>query len=196
MSLEEDLISCGCWPVCGVDEAGRGPLAGPVVAAAVIMAPACALRLLVRDSKQLSANRREKIFQQLVSSDEVHIGVSVVDAAAIDEMNILKATLHAMGEAVFKLTDPPHYALVDGNALPKLPCQAIPVIRGDATEPSISAASIIAKVTRDRFMIQMDEQYPGYGFAQHKGYPTREHVEAIRKFGACPIHRRTFRGVC
>jgi ribonuclease HII len=196
MSLEEDLISCGCWPVCGVDEAGRGPLAGPVVAAAVIMAPSSKLRSIVRDSKLLTENRREEIFKRLISSDEVSIGISVVDAASIDEMNILQATLKAMEEAVYKLTIAPHYALVDGNALPKLPCQGIPVIAGDENEPSISAASIVAKVTRDRLMILMDKQYPGYGFARHKGYPTKAHVAAIRTLGACPIHRRTFRGVC
>jgi ribonuclease HII len=196
MSLEEDLISCGCWPVCGVDEAGRGPLAGPVVAAAVIMAPSSRLRSIVRDSKLLTENRREEIFKRLISSDEVSIGISVVDAASIDEMNILQATLKAMEEAVYKLTIAPLYALVDGNALPKLPCQGIPVIAGDENEPSISAASIVAKVTRDRLMILMDKQYPGYGFARHKGYPTKAHVAAIRTLGACPIHRRTFKGVC
>jgi ribonuclease HII len=196
MSLEEDLISCGCWPVCGVDEAGRGPLAGPVVAAAVIMAPSSRLRSVVRDSKLLTQNRREEIFKRLISSDEVSIGISVVDAASIDEMNILQATLKAMEEAVCKLTIAPLFALVDGNSLPKLPCQGIPVIAGDENEPSISAASIVAKVTRDRLMILMDMQYPGYGFARHKGYPTKAHVAAIRMLGACPIHRRTFKGVC
>lgn len=196
MSLEEDLISCGSWPLCGVDEAGRGPLAGPVVAAAVIMAPSSALRPLVRDSKQLSPNRREEIFTKLCSSEDVCIGISMVDAGAIDDVNILQATLKAMEEAVRELSTKPLCALIDGNALPKLPCKGIPVIGGDRTEPSISAASIIAKVTRDRLMIRMDTQYPGYGFARHKGYPTSAHLEAIRRLGACPIHRRTFRGVC
>ncbi len=171
-------------------------MAGPVVAAAVIMAPSSKLRSIVRDSKLLTENRREEIFKRLISSDEVSIGISVVDAASIDEMNILQATLKAMEEAVYKLTIAPLYALVDGNALPKLPCQGIPVIAGDENEPSISAASIVAKVTRDRLMILMDKQYPGYGFARHKGYPTKAHVAAIRTLGACPIHRRTFRGVC
>ncbi len=121
MSLEEDLIARGTWPLCGIDEAGRGPLAGPVVAAAVIMDPASPLRGLVRDSKQLSGPRREKIFLELVSSAEVHYGVSVLDAAAIDEMNILQATLQAMSEAVRQLSVAPSAALVDGNALPRIP---------------------------------------------------------------------------
>jgi ribonuclease HII len=196
MAFEDDLISRGCWPVCGVDEAGRGPLAGPVVAAAVIMAPSCMLRSMVKDSKQLTEKKREQIFEFLVRSDEVCIGVSLKDACIIDEINILQATLKAMEEAVIKLTLAPQYALVDGNVLPKLSCRGIPVIGGDESEPSISAASIIAKVTRDRLMTGLDEQYPGYGFARHKGYPTKAHLEAIRRLGASPVHRRTFRGVC
>lgn len=195
MPLEEDLIARGTWPLCGIDEAGRGPLAGPVVAAAVIMDPASPIRSRVRDSKQLSGPRREKIFLELVSSAQVHYGVSVLDAAVIDDINILQATLKAMAEAVSHLAVAPRAALVDGNALPCIPCTCYPVIRGDQTEPSISAASIIAKVTRDRIMAQMDEIYPGYGFSRHKGYPTPDHYAAIRSLGASPIHRRTFRGV-
>ncbi|HOO37176.1 MAG TPA: ribonuclease HII [Deltaproteobacteria bacterium] len=196
MALEEDLIRKGHWPVCGVDEAGRGPLAGPVVAAAVIIDPAHELRLVVKDSKKLSPAKREKIYERLISSQEIQIGVSMVDAATIDEMNILKATLKAMTDAVSKLADNPLYALVDGNIAPPLPCRCIPVIKGDQFEPSISAASIVAKVVRDRLMDQMDVRYPGYGFAKHKGYPTKSHYEAIRSLGVCPIHRRSFKGVC
>ncbi|HPJ92469.1 MAG TPA: ribonuclease HII [Deltaproteobacteria bacterium] len=196
MALEEDLILKGHWPVCGVDEAGRGPLAGPVVAAAVIIDPAHELRLVVKDSKKLSPAKREKIYERLISSQEIQIGVSMVDAATIDEMNILKATLKAMTDAVSKLADNPLYALVDGNIAPPLPCRCIPVIKGDQFEPSISAASIVAKVVRDRLMDQMDVRYPGYGFAKHKGYPTKSHYEAIRSLGVCPIHRRSFKGVC
>jgi len=196
MALEEDLISQGCWPVCGVDEAGRGPLAGPVVAAAVIIDPAHELRLVVKDSKKLSPAKREKIYASLVSSQEIHIGVSLVDAAVIDEMNILRATLKAMTQAVSQLVLPPLYALVDGNIAPPLTCRCIPVIKGDQTEPSISAASIVAKVVRDRLMVKMDALYPGYGFARHKGYPTKAHYEAIHSLGICPIHRRSFKGVC
>jgi ribonuclease HII len=196
MAFEEDLISCGCWPVCGVDEAGRGPLAGPVVAAAVIMAQSCGLRSMVRDSKKLSEKKREHIFELLNSSDDVVIGISLQDAGVIDEINILQASLKAMQEAVNQLTHAPQYALIDGNVLPQLTCKGIAIIGGDQSEPSISAASIVAKVTRDRLMLEMDRQFPGYGFARHKGYPTREHLEAIGRKGACPIHRRTFRGVC
>ncbi len=196
MALEEDLILKGHWPVCGVDEAGRGPLAGPVVAAAVIIDPAHELRLVVKDSKKLSPAKREEIYERLISSQEIQIGVSMVDAATIDEMNILKATLKAMTEAVSKLADNPLYALVDGNIAPPLTCRCIPVIKGDQFEPSISAASIVAKVVRDRLMDQMDVHYPGYGFAKHKGYPTKSHYEAIRSLGVCPIHRRSFKGVC
>jgi len=196
MSLEEDLISRGFWPLCGVDEAGRGPLAGPVVAAAVIMEPGHGLRLKVRDSKLLTPARRESLFEEIISSEGVHVGVSLVDARCIDRINILKATLQATCEAVCKLELVPVYAIVDGNAAPDLPCSCTPVVRGDQTEPSISAASIVAKVTRDRYMDRMDTLYPGYGFAAHKGYPTKAHYEAIRSLGICPIHRRTFRGVC
>ena len=196
MALEEDLLSQGYWPVCGVDEAGRGPLAGPVVAAAVIIDPAHELRLVVRDSKKLSPAKRERIYERLISSQEIQIGVSMVDAAAIDEINILKATLKAMTEAVSRLAVTPLYTLVDGNIAPPLTCTCIPVIKGDQSEPSISAASIVAKVVRDRLMDQMDVLYPGYGFARHKGYPTKAHYEAIRSLGICPIHRRSFKGVC
>ena len=195
MPLEDDLIARGRWPLCGVDEAGRGPLAGPVVAAAVIMDPASPLRCMVRDSKQLSTVRRNVLFEKLVSSHDVQIGVSIIDAPAIDAMNILRATMAAMSEAVGKLRTTPLAALVDGNTAPDVGCSCYTVIKGDQTEPSISAASIIAKVTRDRIMERMDELYPGYGFSRHKGYPTRDHYAAIHRLGACPIHRRSFKGV-
>ncbi|MGC9323263.1 MAG: ribonuclease HII [Desulfomonilia bacterium] len=195
MALEEDLIARGYWPLCGIDEAGRGPLAGPVVAAAVIMHPGFELRACVRDSKQLSAHKREDLYERITCSDQVWIGVSMVDAGVIDSMNILKATLKAMQEAVENLRMKPVYALIDGNIAPTLGCECTPVIKGDCCEPSISAASIIAKVTRDRYMTRMDRLYPEYGFAQHKGYPTREHLSAIETYGPCPLHRRSFRGV-
>lgn len=196
MALEESLISQGYWPLCGVDEAGRGPLAGPVYAAAVIMDPGHELRLVVRDSKLLSPQRRTEIFENIMASDRIHVGFSSVDAGTIDEINILQATLLAMREAVLDLGIKPCYALVDGNVAPELPCSCVPVISGDQLEPSISAASIVAKVIRDRHMEEMDLLYPGYGFAQHKGYPTKAHFEAIRSLGICPIHRRSFKGVC
>jgi ribonuclease HII len=195
MPLEEDLIAQGIWPLCGVDEAGRGPLAGPVVAAAVIMDPRSPLRTLVRDSKRLSETQREKIFGMLISSNEVYLGISMVDASTIDEINILKSTLMAMAQAVGKLAICPACALVDGNVPPRLDCRCITVVKGDASEPSISAASIVAKVTRDRYMEKLDELYPGYGFSVHKGYPTKAHMEAIYRLGPSQIHRRSFRGV-
>jgi ribonuclease HII len=151
---------------------------------------------MVRDSKELSEKKREELFELLNTSDDVLIGVSIQDAGVIDEINILQASLKAMQEAVGRLIRAPRYALVDGNVLPELPCKGIAIIGGDQSEPSISAASIIAKVTRDRLMLEMDEQFPGYGFARHKGYPTKDHLDAIARLGACPIHRRTFRGVC
>jgi ribonuclease HII len=150
----------------------------------------------VRDSKQLSPAQRADIFERLMASDSIHVSFSSVDAGTIDEVNILQATLQAMQKAVLGLNLAPRYAIIDGNAVPKLPCSCVPVIRGDETEPSISAASIVAKVIRDRHMEEMDLLFPGYGFAQHKGYPTKAHFEAIRSLGVCPIHRRSFRGVC
>lgn len=195
MTLEDDLIAQGRWPLCGIDEAGRGPLAGPVVAAAVVMPPSSPLRGLVRDSKLLSHARRETLYERLASAGDVRIGVSIVEAPDIDALNILEATLKAMGEAVQRLGTTPLAALVDGNAAPPVSCTCYTVIQGDRTEPSISAASIVAKVVRDRIMVRMDGIYPGYGFSRHKGYPTREHYDALRRLGACPIHRRTFKGV-
>ena len=195
MTLEEGLIYQGIWPLCGVDEAGRGPLAGPVVAAAVILDPASPLRPLVRDSKTLSPRRRAELFELLTTSDAVHVGIAIVDEQTIDAINILNATLLAMEQAVCNLRHKPACALIDGNHTPTLACECIPVVDGDNTQPSISAASIVAKVTRDRYMVAMDARYPGYGFAIHKGYPTKAHCEAIRSLGPCPIHRRSYKGV-
>jgi len=195
MPLEEELIAQGIWPVCGVDEAGRGPLAGPVVAAAAILSPDCRLRGLVRDSKALSASQREALFELLTADTDVCVGVAVVDARIIDEINIYQATMLAMRQAVADLKIMPSHALIDGNRCPELVCASTAIIGGDASEPSISAASIVAKVTRDRLMATLDVTYPGYGFARHKGYPTRAHQEAIRILGPCPIHRRSYKGV-
>ncbi len=195
MTLEEELLSQGHWPICGVDEAGRGPLAGPVVAAAVILPAGHELRPLVHDSKRLSPSKRESLYKRLISEEDIHVGVSMVDNGTIDEINILQATLRAMETAVSCLPQIPAYALIDGNIAPKMACRCMPIIKGDVFEPCISAASIVAKVIRDAHMAEMDELYPGYGFAQHKGYPTRSHYEAIRSLGACPIHRRSFKGV-
>jgi ribonuclease HII len=195
MALEEGLLGRGVWPLGGIDEAGRGPLAGPVVAAAAVINPQSPLRNLVRDSKSISPRKREYIYELLVNSDEVDIGIAMVDEQTIDEINILMATMLAMKNAVTNLRLSLSCALVDGNKAPDIPCQCIPVVGGDATEPSISAASIVAKVTRDRYMHDMDSLYPGYGFKIHKGYPTKEHYNAIHKLGPCPIHRKTYKGV-
>jgi len=184
--------------VAGVDEAGRGPLAGPVAVAAVILDPARPIEGLA-DSKQLSAKRREALYSLIVERAIAH-AVVCVEAVEIDRVNILNATLSGMVRALELLAFMPSLALIDGNRLPKsLHCPARAIIGGDASEPAISAASIIAKVTRDRMMREMDTRWPGYGFAQHKGYPTKDHVAALQRLGPCPEHRRSFapvREVC
>ncbi|MGQ9524227.1 MAG: ribonuclease HII [Armatimonadota bacterium] len=174
----------------GVDEAGRGPIAGPVVAAAVV------LRLgdripRVNDSKHLTASSREELFQILAHS-VVAVATAVVGAEQIDRINILRATHLAMQEAVRSVAVKPKLILVDGYAVPNLPFPQVPLIRGDQRSLCIAAASIVAKVTRDRIMHDLDTKYPGYGFAAHKGYPTREHIRRLKELGPCPEHRRSF----
>ena len=179
-------------PVCGVDEAGRGPLAGPVVAAAVILTPARIPEGL-NDSKALSSKQRELLLNMLEKN--AHIGIGISEPEEIDRMNILGATLIAMRRAVLALPILPDMALIDGNKLPKLPCNAQALIKGDSRSLSIAAASIVAKVTRDRLMMEAGTRYPGYGLAGHKGYPTKAHIDAVKHLGASPIHRRSFRPV-
>jgi ribonuclease HII len=176
--------------ICGVDEVGRGPLAGPVVAAAVILNP---LRFIegLADSKKLSERRREQLYGVICES-ALAWSVGRADVEEIDRINILQASLLAMQRAVAGLQPAPQHALVDGNKAPELPCTAEAIIQGDVTEPCISAASIIAKVTRDREMVELDGRYPGYGFARHKGYPTKMHQQALQTLGATPIHRRSY----
>ncbi len=177
--------------VAGVDEAGRGPLAGPVVVAAVILDPARPITGLA-DSKRLSAKRRDSLHAMIVERALAH-AVVCVEAAEIDRVNILQATLLGMARALVSLPLAPALALIDGNRLPEhLPCPARAIVRGDATEPAISAASILAKVTRDGILAEYETRWPGYGFAQHKGYPTREHLAALARLGPCPEHRRSF----
>ena len=174
----------------GVDEAGRGPLAGPVVAAAVILDPA--VRIVgLGDSKRLSAGRRIDLDLE-IRACAVSCVVARVDVDVIDAVNILQATMQAMREAVEGLDPAPDEVLVDGNRSPALRCPARAVVRGDSTVDSISAASILAKVARDREMIEMDRRYPEYGFARHKGYGTRAHREALLRYGPSPIHRLSF----
>ena len=178
--------------ICGIDEAGRGPLAGPVVAAAVIL-PKDVPFFYLNDSKKLSEKRREALFEEL-QEKAVAIGVGSVSEEVIDEINILQATLLAMRKALDALSPPADLALVDALTLPELKIPQISIIKGDAKSISIAAASVIAKVTRDRVMKEMDALYPEYGFAKHKGYGTAAHIAALKKYGPCRIHRRSFIG--
>lgn len=176
--------------ICGIDEVGRGPLAGPVVAGAVIFPKDCQL-LYLNDSKQLSEKKREELYGQIMET-AVATGIGYNSPERIDEINILQATYEAMREAVGKLSVVPDLLLNDAVTIPGLPMKQVPIIKGDAQSISIAAASIIAKVTRDHLMMQYDEIYPAYGFASNKGYGSAAHIEAIRKFGPTPIHRRSF----
>jgi ribonuclease HII len=176
--------------VCGIDEAGRGPLAGPVVAAAVILNPRCAIDGLA-DSKALAAGRREEL-AVLIRERAVACATAEATVEEIDTLNILQATLLAMKRAVERLRVGAEYALVDGNQMPPLPIPGRTIIGGDATERCISAASILAKTERDALMRALDEQHPGYGFGQHMGYPTREHLDRLQRLGPCFIHRKSF----
>jgi ribonuclease HII len=176
--------------ICGVDEAGRGPLAGPVVAAAVILDPARPIDGLA-DSKVLTAERREAL-AICIRRDAIAFAVGVAEVAEIDSVNILQATWLAMRRAVIALRPAAEFALVDGNLLPPLPIGARAIIGGDALEPAISAASIIAKTYRDALMARLDAVHPGYGFAEHMGYSTPRHLERLRALGPCAVHRRSF----
>lgn len=180
----------GFSAVCGIDEAGRGPLAGPVCAAAVILPPDCDIPGL-NDSKKLSEKKREALFP-VIQEKALAFGVGWATAEEIDRVNILQATFLAMARAVEALPTPADYALVDGNRMPPLPIPGETIVKGDATSASIAAASILAKVSRDRLLRRLDEAHPEYGFAKHKGYGTKAHYEAIRKYGLLPEHRRSF----
>ena len=179
--------------VAGVDEAGRGPLAGPVSIAAVILPHDLYLPKL-NDSKKLSAKVREELFAE-IQEKAVAVSSVLVDAKTIDRVNIYQATINGMYEAIFSLTQEPQEVLIDAVKLENLPMASQSIIRGDAKSASIAAASIVAKVTRDRLMDEYDKLYPAYGFARHKGYGTAEHIEALRKYGPCPIHRVSFEPV-
>lgn len=194
--MTNDLYSCEAalrkdYPIlCGIDEAGRGPLAGPVCAAACVLPEGLVIEGL-NDSKKLSEKRREALYEQ-ITTQAVAWAVCLVDEAVIDEINILQATFRAMRGAVAKLGVQPDLCLVDGNRDPGLGLPTRTVVKGDASCASVAAASILAKVTRDRLMCAYDAQYPGYGFAVHKGYGTQAHYAAIQQLGLCPIHRRSF----
>jgi len=183
----------GVTRLAGIDEAGRGPLAGPVVAAAVIIGPDRRIRGLA-DSKLLTAEQREALFH-VISERAVAVGVGIVDHETIDRINILRATILAMTEALARLSVEPDYVITDFVALRDLTCPQRNLVDGDARCASVAAASIIAKVTRDRLMVEADRSYPDYGFARHKGYATPEHLAALDRFGPCPLHRRSFSGV-
>ncbi len=176
--------------ICGIDEVGRGPLAGPVVAGAVILPKDCQI-LYLNDSKQLSAKKREELYD-VIMKEAVSVGLGFVDPKRIDEINILQATYEAMREAVSRLSVKPDLLLNDAVTIPKIDIRQVPIIKGDAKSISIAAASIVAKVTRDRLMVKYDGIYPEYGFASNKGYGSPMHIEAIKKYGPTPIHRKSF----
>ena len=181
--------------LCGIDEVGRGPLAGPVVAGAVILPKDCQI-LYLNDSKKLTARRRELLYDEIMEK-AVAVGIGVVSQEVIDDINILQATYEAMRQAVGKLSVCPDILLNDAVTIPGLPQKQVPIIKGDAKSLSIAAASVVAKVTRDRMMEALDAKYPEYGFASNKGYGSAAHMAALREYGPCPLHRRTFiRNIC
>jgi ribonuclease HII len=188
--LERALIALGVWPVAGIDEVGRGPLAGPVCVAAVIL-DCDNLPQGLDDSKKLSAKRRVVLAEEIYAS-ALAVSVVMAPAAEVDALNIRGATLAAMTRAARTLALTPAFALIDGRDAPKLVCPARAIVDGDAISMSIAAASIVAKVARDRLMARLDSVYPGYGFAGHAGYGTPAHLEALRRHGPCPEHRRSF----
>ena len=176
--------------VCGIDEVGRGPLAGPVVAGAVILPKDCDI-LYINDSKKLSAKKREELYDEIMEK-AVAVGIGMASPKRIDEINILQATYEAMREAISKLSVKPDILLNDAVTIPQVDIKQVPIIKGDAKSISIGAASIVAKVTRDRLMVEYDKLLPEYGFASNKGYGSAEHIEALKKIGPSPIHRASF----
>lgn len=191
-TLEEQYFEQGYTVICGTDEAGRGPLIGPVAAAACILPRGLVIPSL-NDSKQISEAKREYLYD-VITEKAIAWAVEMVDAATIDEINILNAAQLAMRRAVERLSPRPELVLVDGNVARDFPMKAVPIIKGDAISPNIAAASILAKVSRDRLCIELDERYPEYGIASNKGYPTKAHMDAVRRLGPCPEHRRSFLG--
>ena len=191
--FEKKATEKGYKEIAGIDEAGRGPLAGPVVSAAVILPQTFTVANVI-DSKKLSAKRRQQLYEEIYTH-AISVGIGIVDAVEIDRINILQASLLAMSMATNNLNPPPECLLIDGPFEIPSHLPQKPIAKGDALSISIAAASIVAKVTRDRMMELYHEYYPQFGFSRHKGYPTRAHKEAIRKFGYCPIHRKTFKGV-
>ena len=191
--FEKKATAEGFNNIAGIDEAGRGPLAGPVVSAAVILPQNFSVNGVV-DSKKLTIKKRLRLYQEIYTH-AVSVGVGIVDSVEIDRINILQASLLSMSMAAQNLRPQPECLLIDGTFSISSPLPQKPIAKGDTLSISIAAASIVAKVTRDRLMEEYNAYYPQFGFSQHKGYPTRAHKEAIRKFGYCPIHRKTFKGV-
>lgn len=185
---EKEYASYGY--ICGIDEVGRGPLAGPVVAGAVILPKDCKI-LYLNDSKQLTAKKRDELYD-IIMEEAVAVGLGFASYERIDEINILQATYEAMREAISKLAVPPDILLNDAVTIPQVTIPQVPIIKGDAKSVSIAAASIVAKVTRDRMMVKYDELYPEYHFAENKGYGSAAHIEALKKYGPTPIHRKSF----
>ena len=196
--FEQGLLRQGHVRIAGVDEAGRGPLAGPVVAAAVILPAEWMTAVLPRaliglnDSKQLTEAERTRYYELLMQEQQVAYGIAVLDTELVDRLNILRATHRAMNEALDRLRPPPDHVLVDGLPVRSIRVPQTSIVQGDSRSYSIAAASVLAKVTRDRLMLEYDRAYPQYGFACHKGYGTAEHFRAIQEHGPCPIHRRSF----
>lgn len=188
--IENSCYTSGYHVVCGVDEAGRGPLAGPVCAAAVILPQGLEIAGL-NDSKKITDKKRRELYD-VITNGAIAYAVALIDEKEIDEINILQATYRAMSQAIRDLSVKPDMVLIDGNRAPELPVDCKTVVKGDSLSASIAAASILAKVTRDRLMEEMDEIYPQYGFAIHKGYGTKRHYEALREHGPCKLHRMTF----
>jgi len=191
LELERELIERGRSPVAGIDEAGRGPLAGPVVAAAVIL-PRGYSQEFLDDSKKVSSKRRDLLYEELTRDSQVYWGVGFAEVGEIDGLNILRATHVAMERAALALPVQPAFCLIDGLDVPGFPLEAKGVVKGDGISLSIAAASIIAKVTRDRRMQELADEFPVYGFAKHKGYGTQIHMKALREYGPCREHRRSF----
>ncbi len=187
---EYEYTYAACTAICGIDEAGRGPLAGPVAAGAVILPKECEI-LFLNDSKKLSEKRREELFLEIQEKAKA-VSVGIVGPDVIDTINILQATYEAMRRAIAGLSVKPDLLLNDAVTIPGVDIDQVPIIGGDAKSVSIAAASIVAKVTRDHMMAEYDVMFPEYGFAKHKGYGTAAHIAAIREFGPCPIHRRSF----
>jgi ribonuclease HII len=199
LRFEKEAWDSGCHQVAGADEAGRGPLAGPVVVASVSLSCSAATSLaanpLITDSKTLSSKKRAQAYDEITQIPEAVCCLAVIESPRIDEINILQATHEGFRQVLAEMNPSPDFALIDGRPVPDLPCPAQNIIKGDAKSLLIGAASILAKVTRDRIMIQAAETWPEYGFEQHMGYGTAKHLSALREHGPCPIHRRSFRPV-